>query len=87
MASVAAPTQKSNRAYYAHLYETSGVLSKVQGEYVFFGDDDSIQTVEPSMFTWLTVLGEVGLSECQALQDRLHGGAAMIATSRQQEVN
>jgi hypothetical protein len=78
-------TSVTPKAFYAHLYDESGVLSKVQGEYVFFGDDDTITTVEPSMFTFLTVLGEVGISETQALMDRLHGGAAWIATHRAQE--
>jgi hypothetical protein len=74
------------RVYYAHLFETAGVLSKVQGAYVFFGDDDTITAVEPSMFTFLTVLGEVGLSECQALQDRFHGGPVGICLNRKMEV-
>jgi hypothetical protein len=30
-------------------------------------------------------LGEVGLAETAALMDRLHGGAAWIATHRMQE--
>jgi hypothetical protein len=75
-------TSVAPKAFYAHLYETSGVLSKVRDAYVFFGDDDTITTVEPSMFTFLTVLGEVGLSECQALMDKMHGGAAAIACGR-----
>jgi hypothetical protein len=75
------------KAFFAHLFETSGVLSKVQGEYVFFGDDDSIVTVEPSMFTFLTVLGEVGISETQRIMDVIvHKGYAAVATSRMMEV-
>jgi hypothetical protein len=74
------------KSFYAHLYETSGVLSKVDGEFVFFGDDDTMTTVEPSMFTFLTVLGEVGLSGCQALADKRHGGFVTNACTRGQEV-
>jgi hypothetical protein len=85
MATVAV-TPKINKAFYAHLYEDSGVLAKVDGELMFFGDAGDITTVEPSMITFLTVLGEVGLSECQALMDRLHGGAAWTCTHRQMEV-
>jgi hypothetical protein len=36
------------KAFYAHLFDVSGVLSKVQSEYVFFGDDDTITTDDPS---------------------------------------
>jgi hypothetical protein len=72
-------TQKS---FFAHLFETSGVLAKVNGELVFFGDDDTIVTVEPSMINFLTVLGETGLSNTQALLDRMHGGYAAIACGR-----
>ena len=31
---------------------------------------------------WTTILGEVGLSGCQQLMDKLHGGYAAIACSR-----
>jgi hypothetical protein len=74
------------RSYFAHLFDESGVLAKVSGELVFFGDSGDITTVEPSMLNFLTVLGEVGLAETQALLDRLHGGAARIACTRQMEV-
>ena len=74
------------KAFFAHLYDVSGVLSKVEGELVFFGDDDTITTVEPEDCMWLTILGEVGLSECAAALDKMHHGAAWIATHRGQEV-
>jgi hypothetical protein len=73
-------------SFYAHLFDASGVLAQVGNALVFFGDDGAITTVEPRMITCLTVLGEVGVSETQALADRLHGGAAWIATHRQMEV-
>jgi hypothetical protein len=74
------------KSFYAHLFETSGVLAKVHGELTFFGDDDTIVPVEPSMINFLTVLGECGVANTQALLDRMHGGAAGIATHRLMEV-
>jgi hypothetical protein len=70
------------KSFYAHLYETSGVLAKVHGELVFFGDDDTVTTVEPDMCNYLTVLGEVGISNTQALMDKMHGGYAGVACGR-----
>jgi hypothetical protein len=77
----------AQKSFFAHLYETSGVLAKVDGELVFFGDDETIVTVEPSDCNFLTVLGECGVSACQALMDKMHGGPAMIACRRQMEVH
>jgi hypothetical protein len=75
------------KSFYAHLFETSGVLAKVNAELVFFGDDDTIVTVEPSMINFLTVLGETGISDTQRIMDVVvHGGAAQIACSRQEGV-
>jgi hypothetical protein len=75
------------KSFYAHLFETSGVLAQVHGALVFFGDDDTIVTVEPSMINFLTVLGETGISETQRIMDVVvHGGYAQIACSRQMEV-
>jgi hypothetical protein len=79
-------TSVAPRAFYAHLFETSGVLAKVAGELTFFGDDDTIVTVEPSMINFLTVLGECGLDGAARLADRRHGGAVGVCLSRQQEV-
>jgi len=81
-----APASVAPKSFYAHLFETSGVLAKVQNALVFFGDDATIVEVEPSMINWLTVLGEVGLADTQQILDRLHGAAPWIATHRQQEV-
>jgi hypothetical protein len=39
------------------------------------------------MINFLTVLGEVGLSNAAQVMDRINGGAAWIATHRAQEVN
>jgi hypothetical protein len=80
-------TSVAPKSYFAHLFETSGVLAKVHGEYVFFGDDATMTTVEPTMFSFLTVLGECGVAETQLFMDTVvHGGYAKVATSRLQEV-
>jgi hypothetical protein len=80
MATVAA------KSYFSNLYDESGVLAKVHGELVFFGDDGAITTVEPADVNFLVILGKCGLTQTQQLMDRLHGGAAFIATHRQMEV-
>ena len=73
------------RAFYAHLCEDSGVLSKVNDALVFFGGNGAITTVEPSMITFLTVLGEVGIADGQRIMDVVvHGGYAQIACSREE---
>jgi len=79
-------TQTPSKVFYAHLFEEAGVLSKVHGELVFFSDAGDIITVEPAMCNFLTVLGEVGVADCQRLMDRLHGSYAKIACTRRQEV-
>jgi hypothetical protein len=74
------------KSFFANLYDEPGTLAKVDGELVFFADHGAITAVEPSDINFLVVLGEVGLSTTQRLMDRLHGGAAWIATHRSQEV-
>jgi hypothetical protein len=75
------------KAFYAILDDTHGVLTKVHGTMYFMASDSGdITEIEPEHCPFLMPLGEVGLAECQALQDRLHGGAAWIATHRLQEV-
>ena len=73
----------AQKAFFAHLYDVSGVLSKVQGALMFFSDDGQITTVEPEDCTFLTVLGECGVAETQKVMDVvLHGGYAAIACGR-----
>ena len=75
------------KSFYAHLFETSGVLAKVNNALVFFGDDATIVEVEPSMINWLTVLGETGVADTQRIMDVIvHGGYAAIACTRLSEV-
>jgi hypothetical protein len=81
-------TRKAPKAFYATLYndEIHGVLAQVDGQLHFFTDAGEILDYEPTMAPWLTVLGEVGATETARLLDTMRGGAAMISTSRLQEV-
>jgi hypothetical protein len=88
MATVAASptTRKAPRAYRAIQDETPGTLTQLDGILYFFSDAGEFTTVEPAHLNFLTVLGEIGLYETQAIVDQMHGGAAWIATHRAQEV-
>jgi len=75
------------KSFYAHLFDESGVLARVDNALVFFSDAGAITTVEPSMINFLTVLGEVGLADTQRFLDVVvHGGYAHVACDRQMEV-
>jgi hypothetical protein len=88
MATVATSTtpRKAPKAFRATLRDESGALTTMDGAILFFSDAGEIITIEPEDSVWLCVLGEIGLSECQALADKRHGGFARIATSRLMEV-
>lgn len=75
---------KAPKAYYADLYngELHGILAQVDGQISFFTDGGEILDYEPAMAPWLTILGEVGLTETARLLDAMRGGAAFIATHR-----
>ena len=87
MATVAAPTQKSNKAYYAHLYDLAGVLTKVDGTlYFMVPETGAITEVEPDMVNFLTVLGSVEPAMAQWCTDMQAGGYAAVCTSREEGV-
>jgi hypothetical protein len=46
----------------------------------------TLTAIEPDHCNFLLVLGEIGLSDTQAIMDQIRGGAAMIACSRLQGV-
>ena len=85
-ATVPATTQKSNRAYYAHVYDQAGTLVQGADGRIYFLTDDDLVVFEVAMAPFACVLGEVGLSDTQAIMDQIHGGAAAVCTSRQMEV-
>ena len=81
------PTRKLSKAYYAHLYAEAGALAKVDGTiYCMATATGDLSAIEPEHCTFLTVLGEIGLSDTQRIMDELHGGYAKIACQRQMEV-
>jgi hypothetical protein len=53
------------KAFYAHLFDRSGVLTKLDGTIYFLGDDDSLIEYEPDMANFCTVLGECAVSDTQ----------------------
>jgi len=80
-------SRKPAKAFYAHLYDQAGALAKVDGTIYFMATETGdITAIEPEHCTFLTVLGEIGLADTQAIMDQLHGGAARIACARLQEV-
>ncbi len=89
MATLAAstPTRKpAAKSFYATLYDAHGIMGKVDGVIYFFADDGTITEFSPEMSPWVCILAETGIADTQAILDRMHGGAAWIATHRAQEV-
>jgi hypothetical protein len=83
MTKVAQPTIK---AKYATVYDASCTIAKVgDGLYVLY-PDGRIEDFAIEMAPFTVVLGDVQTSETQAMWDRVSGGAAQIACTRQMEV-
>jgi hypothetical protein len=85
MATVTKATPKSNKAFYAHLWDQSGVLTQDHAGQIWFldSDTDELIAIEPVHCTFLTVLGEAGTADCQKALDVLHHGYAAIACTRE----
>ena len=66
------------------MYDESGLMGKVGGTIYFlrFSDSEVIE-FEPEMSPWVCILGEAGIADAQHIADRVAGGAARIACSRQ----
>jgi regulation of enolase protein 1 (concanavalin A-like superfamily) len=73
---------KVHNAFRATIYDQAGTLVIVDGQ-IWFMTDDEVVPFEVEMAPFTCVLGEVGISETQTLMDRLHGGAAAVACSRE----
>jgi hypothetical protein len=78
--------QPTIKAKYATVYDEPARIAKV-GEvlYVVY-DDDRLEPFQIEMAPFTVVLGDVSLSETQAMWDRVNGGYAWIATHRSMEV-
>jgi hypothetical protein len=84
MKTLAGPTTNV-KAFYGFLETEHGVFTMLDGVVVFMASEtEELRIVERGM-SW-QALGEVGLSDCQQLMDRLHGGYASVCTTRQMEV-
>ena len=80
-------SRKPAKAFYAHLYDQAGALAKVDGTIYFMATSTGdLTAIEPEHCTFLTVLGEIGISDTQQIMDQMHGGYAAIACQRLQEV-
>jgi hypothetical protein len=78
--------RKVSKAFYAHLYEQEGAITKVNGIIYFVADDGDIVEVEPSMVNFLTVLGEMQTADAQRIDDLMHGGYAAVACNQEMGV-
>jgi|GraSoiStandDraft_45_1057281.scaffolds.fasta_scaffold227751_3 hypothetical protein len=88
MATVTDPaTTRKPKAYFAHYLGLSGAIVK-PADHVLFIDAESGAAVRltEADYANLTVLGEVGNSALQHLEDRLRGGSVAIACTRRLEV-
>jgi hypothetical protein len=74
--------QPTIKAKYATVYDAPATIAKVNdGLYVLY-DDGQIEAFEVEMAPFTVVLGDVALSETQAMWDRVSGGFAALACSR-----
>ena len=84
MSTVAQPTIK---AKYATVYDAPARIAKVnQALYVLY-DDGRIEDFDVEMAPFTVVLGDVSISELQAMWDRVSGGYAAIACRRVEGVS
>lgn len=85
MATVPATRPTVNRAFFGFLENVHGVFMMTDGVVIHMASEtEELRVVEAGM-SW-QALGEVGLAEAARVLDKLHGGAAWIATHRMQEV-
>ena len=64
----------------------AGTLVQGADGRIYFLTEDDLAPFEVAMAPFTCVLGEVGLSDTQAIMDQVHGGYAAQACSRQMEV-
>jgi hypothetical protein len=82
-----AETTTTNKVFYAHLHDQSGVLGKLGPEIIFLADDTlELTVIEPDMVNFLVVLGQLDLCDSQAAYDKLRGGYAKVCCTRLQGV-
>jgi hypothetical protein len=89
MTSVTQPTIKAKpRAFYAHLDDQAGLLTKVNGTLFFMvPETGDITEIEAEHTPFLTVLGQVDVAMAQWMEDMVAGGYAAKACNREMGVN
>ena len=86
MATVTVPTtNRKPRAFYAHLDDQAGLLTKVNGTLFFMvPETGAITEIEPEHTPFLTVLGEADTAMAQWVSDMTAGGYAAVACDREE---
>jgi hypothetical protein len=81
------PTRKPRKAFYAWLDDTHGILTQDDAGQIWFRDSetDELTAITPEHCNFLSVNGELGLSEAAHLADLRHGGHVGVALTRAQE--
>ena len=79
-------TQPTIKAKYAMVYDIPATIAKVNGRYFVIYEDGRIEDFAIEMAPFTVVLGDVAVAETQAMWDRIAGGAARIACSREEGV-
>jgi hypothetical protein len=74
------------QAKFATVYDEPARIAKVNGALYVIYEDSRLEDFEVEMAPFTVVLGDVAVSETQAMWDRIAGGAVQIACSRQMEV-
>ena len=77
--------QPTIKAKYATVYDEPATITQVN-EILYVVFEDRIERFAVEMAPFTTVLGDVSISDVQAMYDRIAGGPAMIACQRGQEV-
>jgi len=79
-------TQPTIRAKYAHIYDEACTIAKVHEVLYVLYADGRIEPFEVEMAPFTVVLGDVAISELQAMWDRVAGGPVGICISRKMAV-
>jgi hypothetical protein len=74
-------TYPTIQAKYATVYDEPATIAKVN-DVLYVVYEDRIERFEVEMAPFTVVLGDVALADDQAMRDRLSGGGAAIACSR-----
>jgi hypothetical protein len=74
--------QPTIKAKYATVYDAPATIAKVNDVLYVIYEEGHIEHFEVEMAPFTVVLGDVAVSETQAMWDRVSGGCAAIACSR-----